>query len=155
LRDLEVETGGSRLRWSSPIRPTFHPRRRRSSPRTQSRIDGGHDGLDGIRSSLPVAARLRAPRWRDRAAGARTGQVDILAKSPPAREPRRPSLLGMVAACPDRAVAFLTCRSPSFRPFSAASGELAIFAARALYMPFFARARRTASPFETFARCSP
>ena len=72
-------------------------------------IDGGHDGLDGIRSSLPVAARLTRPGGAIVLQVRGPGQVDVLGEVAAAAGLDL-DVLGMVAVAPDRAIALLTCR---------------------------------------------
>ena len=72
-------------------------------------IDGGQDGLDGIRASLPVAARLTRPGGAIVLQVRGPGQVDVLG-GVAADAGLDIDVLGMVAVAPDRAIALLTCR---------------------------------------------
>jgi methylase of polypeptide subunit release factors len=70
-------------------------------------IDGGHDGLDGIRSSLPVAARLTRHGGAIVLQVRGPGQVDVL-REVAADAGLDLDVLGTVAVSPDRAVVLLT-----------------------------------------------
>ena len=72
-------------------------------------IDGGHDGLDGIRASLPVAARLTRPGGAIVLQVRGPGQVDAIGDVAAAAglDIER---FGMVTIALDRAVALLTVR---------------------------------------------
>ena len=72
-------------------------------------IDGGDDGLDGIRSSLPVAARLTRPGGSIVLQVRGPGQVDIVG-AVAADAGLDLDVLGTVAVSPDRAVVLLTRR---------------------------------------------
>jgi len=72
-------------------------------------IDGGHDGLDGIRASLPVAARLTRPGGAIVLQVRGPGQIEVLGDVA-ADAGLDIDMLGVVAVAPDRAIALLTCR---------------------------------------------
>ena len=72
-------------------------------------IDGGHDGLDGIRASLPVAARLTRPGGAIVLQVRGPGQVDAIGDVA-ADAGLDLAVLGMIAVAPDRAIVLLTCR---------------------------------------------
>ncbi len=72
-------------------------------------IDGGRDGLDGIRSSLPVAARLTRPGGAIVLQVRGPGQVDILSEVA-ADAGLDVDVLGTGGRdAPSRAIALLTC----------------------------------------------
>jgi methylase of polypeptide subunit release factors len=72
-------------------------------------IDGGPDGLDGIRASLPVAARLTRPGGAIVLQVRGPGQVEVLGEIA-AEAGLDVDVLGMVAVAADRAIALLTRR---------------------------------------------
>ena len=72
-------------------------------------IDGGPDGLDGIRAALPVAARLTRPGGAIVFQVRGPGQVDALGEVA-ADAGLDVDVLGMVAITPDRAIALLMRR---------------------------------------------
>ena len=72
-------------------------------------IDGGRDGLDGIRAALPVAARLTRPGGAIVLQVRGPGQVDAIT-GVAADAGLDIDLLGMMTVAPDRAIAVLTCR---------------------------------------------
>jgi methylase of polypeptide subunit release factors len=70
-------------------------------------IDGGSDGLDGIRAALPVAARCTRPGGAIVLQVRGPGQVDAL-RDVATDADLDVDVLGMVAVAPDRAIVVLT-----------------------------------------------